>query len=255
MPDHRLSTSLRYGADVLRQFSADRRSVGIAELADAIGLSRSTAHRYASTLVQLGYVQQGNKRRYVLAPGSANPGLAAIREMRQEIRADAILNELRSTVGCTVSLGVLDKGQVTYLYRLHAHGRGQHEADRELRTGSHIPVHCTAMGKVLLASLSEADRRQCLAEIKLTAHTEHTVTNLRRLMEELRNTDLRAPLVSDEEFTLGARSIAMFVSTVREHPVAIDVTTPARAHTVRQLLDRAGPPLKRAASLMSGTQH
>jgi IclR family transcriptional regulator, pca regulon regulatory protein len=251
--DGRLSLSVIYGLSFLQLYSEERQSIGIAQMADLIGLNRSTSHRYAATLVQLGYLQQDSKRRYTLAVGAANVGLEAIRTIRRQLPAEAPLKQLRSEAGYTVSMGVLDGPRVTYVHRLHAHGRGQHEIDRELRAGAHVPIHCTALGKVLLASLPEAERRECLAAAgELVAHTEHAITDSDVLLAQLDALDLRAPLLSDEEFTSGARSIAMFVPTARGEPrVAIDITVPSSRLTAAQLLKRLGPKVKQTADAIS----
>ncbi|HXP99338.1 MAG TPA: helix-turn-helix domain-containing protein, partial [Solirubrobacteraceae bacterium] len=56
VPDPRLSRSLEFGVAILESFSGQRQELGIADLADIVGLSRSTTHRYATTLVALGYL-------------------------------------------------------------------------------------------------------------------------------------------------------------------------------------------------------
>ncbi|MGH2880608.1 MAG: IclR family transcriptional regulator [Solirubrobacteraceae bacterium] len=236
----------------LQLFSAERRTIGIAEMAELVGLTRSTSHRYASTLVQLGYLQQDAKRRYVLASGAADPGVEIVRQIRYAIPADAALEELRDELGYTVSMGALAGGSVTYIHRLFGHRRGQYEIDRELRTGAHIPTYCTALGKVLLASLSDADRREHVASIDFRSVASSAISSPEKLLIELEAVDLSHPLVSGEEFTAGARSIAMFVPRPRGEPhIAIDVTMPASKLTARQLLKRTGPPIKRAVKLLS----
>jgi IclR family pca regulon transcriptional regulator len=221
-------------------------------MAELVELNRSTSHRYASTLVQLGYLQQDSKRRYRLASGAANPGIQIIRQIRRDIPADAALQKLRGEVGYTVSMGVLDGARVTYVHRLFCHRRGQYAIDRELREGAHIPAHCTALGKVLLASLSESERRERISSIDFAAYGPHAITDPDELSAELEGVNLGAPLLSDEEFVAGARSIAMFVPRPRGEPhVAIDVTLPASAYTTSQLLGRVGPAVKRAASAIS----
>lgn len=251
--DGRFSLSLLHGVAVLRSFSADRDSIGVAQMADLVGLGRSTSFRYSDTLRNLGYLQQNRKRRYVLAANAANPGIAIIRRLRREIPAEEPLATLREETGYTVSMGVLDGTSVIYVHRLHAHRRGQHEIDRELRVGAHIPIHCTALGKVLLASLPESERRERIAGSELIGHTERTITDPDALSAELGDVNLALPLVSDEEFTNGARSIAMFVSAARDEKmrVAIDVTVPAAHLTAAWLRKLLGPRIRRAASAIS----
>jgi IclR family transcriptional regulator, pca regulon regulatory protein len=252
-PDPRLSRSLEYGIAILESFSGDRQALGIANLADIIGISRSTTHRYATTLVALGYLEQDSQRRYRLAARAASPGKAALGSIRRQVPARAALEGLRDETGHTVSMAVLDGARLIYVHRLLGHRPGQHEIDRDLGVGAAIPVHCTALGKILLASLSDAERRELLASLELSRHGPRSIIDRKKLTAELDRLSVRAPVVSDEELVRGARSIAMLVPRPRsEQQLAIDVTVPSAAFTLERLRKDIGPPLKRAARLISG---
>jgi IclR family pca regulon transcriptional regulator len=246
-----LSQSLLRGVELLLMFSEKRPLLGVAELADLTGLSRPTTHRYASTLVQLGYMEQGFARKYRLASGAADPGAGIIREIRHLLPAREVLEDLRDETGYTASMGTLDGTRVLYLYRFFGHRSGQHMIDRELRVGAHVPAYCTALGKVMLASLPDADRRTRIAMIHLVPQGPHTTTEHKDLLTELDRVDPHAPTVSDEEFVIGGRSIAILISgRGGKQPMAIDVTVPSDAYTGTQLLNRIGPKLRQAANLI-----
>ncbi|MGA9315160.1 MAG: IclR family transcriptional regulator [Solirubrobacteraceae bacterium] len=251
--DPRLSRSLEYGVAILESFSGGRQTLGIADIADIVSVSRSTTHRYAMTLVALGYLEQNSKRKYRLAQHAADPGGAAIGAIRRELAAREVLEELREQTGHTVSMGVLNGARVIYVHRLLAHGVGQYSADHDLGVGAGIPAYCSALGKVLLASISDAERRELLTTIKLKSHGPNTIEERDELAAELDRISTRGVVVSDEELFAGSRSIAALVPRPRsEHPAAIEVTVPSFAYTVEQLRKRVGPRLKRAAKLISG---
>jgi IclR family pca regulon transcriptional regulator len=251
--DPRLSRSLEYGVAILESFSGGRQTLGIADIADIVGVSRSTTHRYAMTLVALGYLEQNSKRKYRLARHAADPGGAAIGAIRREVAARTVLEELREQTGHTVSMGVLDGARVIYVHRLLAHGAGQYSADHDLGVGADIPAYCSALGKVLLASISEAERRELLTTIELKPHGPNTIEKRDELVAELDRISTRGVVVSDEELFAGSRSIAALVPRPRsEHPAAIEVTVPSALYTVEQLRKRFGPRLKRAVKLISG---
>jgi IclR family pca regulon transcriptional regulator len=252
-PNPRYSRSLEYGVAILECFSSERRELGIADLADLVGLSRSTTHRYAVTLVTLGYLEQNAKRKYRLAARAGTPGAASISAVRQSVRALAVLKELRDGTGYTVSMGVLDRARVVYVYRLFGHRLGQYAIDRDLGVGANVPLYCTALGKVLLASVSEAERRELLAGLNLITHGPRTILNRDQLAAELERISLREAVISDEEFVGGARSIAVLVPQSHgELPLAIEATVPSSAYTVAQLVKEIAPRLKRAAQLIAG---
>jgi IclR family pca regulon transcriptional regulator len=253
VPDPRLSRSLEYGVAILEAFSVARQTLGIADISDIVGVSRSTTHRYAMTLVALGYLEQDPRRKYRLARHAADPGSAAIGAIRRQLSARAVLEELREETGHTVSMGVLDGARVIYVQRLLGHAPGQYEVDRDLGVGANIPAYCSALGKVLLASLSDAERRELLAAIELTRFGPNTIVKRRELATELDRIGARGVVISDEELSVGSRSIAALVPRPPgEHPIAIDVTVPSAAYTVGRLLKRIGPRVKRAARLIAG---
>jgi IclR family transcriptional regulator, pca regulon regulatory protein len=251
-PDPRLSRSLEYGVAILECYSSERQKLGIAELADIVGISRSTTHRYAVTLVELGFLEQDAKRKYRLARHAADAGWAAIADLRKQVPARAALEELRDHTGHTVSMGVLDRARVIYVHRLLGHRPGQYAIDSGLGVGASAPVYCTALGKVLLASLSHAEQRELLAGLKLERHTPHTIVDRKKFEAELDLLSPRGVVVSDEELRQGSRSIAVLLPRPRsEHPLAIDVTVPSSAYTVNRLLKEIGPRLKRVARELS----
>ena len=131
----RFSSSLRAGLAILNCFSAEQPVLGIANLADELSMSRSTTHRYASTLVALGYLEQDHARRYRLAPRVVDVGMSVLDSMALRGKAREHLRELREQTGRTVSLAVLDGRDVRYVDRLRGWRRGQHAVDLESRRG------------------------------------------------------------------------------------------------------------------------
>jgi IclR family transcriptional regulator, pca regulon regulatory protein len=248
----RTSQSLERGLRLLLAYSEESQLMGIAELADIVGFSRPTTHRYVATFVQLGYLEQGRGRKYRLASRAADPGAKIIQKFRQALPADEALRGLRATTGHTVSMGALDSTRVLYLYRFFGHRRGQHMIDLSLRVGAAIPAYCTALGKVMLANLSEDERREVVSTMDLIPEGPNSIIEHDTLLAELDGIDPEAPLVSDEEFVPGARSIAMLIAWQgRKPPIAIDVTVPSKAYTSTQLLEEIGPKLVQAAEMIA----
>lgn len=172
--------------------------------------------------------------------------------MRKTLPVQSALEELRSATGYTVSLGVLDGTHVTYLQRLYAHRVGQYQVDQNMGVGTHIPIHCTAMGKALLSGLTDSVRRGIVARAVFVPYGPNSIMEPRQLLAELDDLNYQEPVVSDEEFLSGARSIAMYVPRpAGEAPLAIDITIPAAALTVGRLLERFGPPLRSTVKMLS----
>jgi len=251
--DPRRSRSLEYGAALLECYATGAPALGIADLADLVGLSRSTAHRYATTLVALGYLEQDDKRRYRLAPRAGDPGRAALGVLRGRIKARAALEELRERTGYTVSLAVLSGPRAIYVHRLFAHGRGQYEVDGAVEAGASVPLHCSALGKALLACLPEQERASLLDELELAPAGPKAIRARAELERALAAIGPGELVLSDEEQLAGARSLAVALPlTPGAPPLAIEVTVPAAACSARRLLREIGPSVKRAAKLIGG---
>src|SRR6201747_842370 len=113
----RYSQSLERGLAILSCFTPKRPVLGIADIADDLGMSRSTTHRYVITLLALGYLEQGASRKYRLGLRVTNLGMAALNSTGLRDHARPYLEELRQRSSYTVSLAVLDGTDVLYVDR------------------------------------------------------------------------------------------------------------------------------------------
>jgi len=248
----RFSSSLQAGLAILNCFTAERTVLGIAMLADELNMSRSTTHRYASTLVALGYLEQDQSRRYRLAPRVADFGMSVLGSMSLRERARGSLRELREQTGRTVSLAVLDGDDVRYIERLRGWRRGQHAVDLNLGLGARAPVYCTAMGKVLLAGLPDPQRGRLIQDLRLTRRGPNSITSKRALRAELERVQAEGFAITDEELAPGVRTIAVPVlGADGEVAAALGVPVPAELLTRAQLEKELGSALKATAEHIS----
>lgn len=251
-PEPRRSRSLEYGVAILECFTADRPVLRNSYIASVVGISRSTTHRYLTTLVELGYLEQDSKRRYLLARNAARSGMAVVNTVRRETRAHAILEDLRNKTGHTVGMGLLDGTRALYIYRLHGHRAGQYEADGSLGGGAHVPAHNTAVGRALLSSLLDSELRSLLPGMRLNGDELNTVIAETELVDEIERVRRDGIAVGDNEYPKGARSIAVPITRWIDKPIlAVKLTAPASAYTTRELVARFGQPLRHTAELLS----
>lgn len=205
----RYSQSLERGLAILGCFTSEQPIRGIAEIADALGMSRSTTHRYALTLVALGYLEQGASRKYRLGLRPTDLGTAALNSTGLREASRLYLEQLRRATGYTVALGALDGIHLVYVEHLSHRRYDLAPDDPKVRVGVRVPAYCTSMGKLLLAFLPKKDRDNVLAEIRCTRRTEHTITRKKLLREQLAEIPTLGYAISDEEFHPGVRSIAV----------------------------------------------
>ncbi|MFI5004359.1 MAG: IclR family transcriptional regulator [Solirubrobacterales bacterium] len=246
-PEHpgRFSSSLCAGLAMLTCFTAEHPVRGIADMAEELDLGRSTTHRYATTLVTLGYLEQGPSRKYRLSSRVSDFGLSLLDSMVVRRVAREHLRELRARTGRTASLGVLGGTEVAYIDRWQGSRQGQYAVDAGIGLGTRLPVHCTAAGKALLAHLSEAEQRDAIADLRLTRQGPKTITTktaLRAELERVRAGDGLA--VEDEELLAGRRALAAVVVDGDGAAIAaVELAVPAEACTRAQLLTQFGPRL------------
>ena len=248
----RYSQSLERGLAILGCFTPKRPVLGIADIADELGMSRSTTHRYVITLVALGYLEQGASRKYRLGLRVTDLGMSALNSTGLREHAHPYLEELRQRSSYTTNLGVLDGADVLYVDRVRSHRRGQSENDLNLHTGSRLPAYCTAMGKLLLANLPDAEQRELIASVKLAKHGPNTITSKKALREELDAILAAGFAVNDQELARGLYAIAAPVrNDAREVVAAASMSAPSSMISLEELVDALGPHLVSSADRIS----
>jgi len=220
-PD-RTFRSLEYGLGLLRLFTAERPVWGIAEMARALNVDSATAHRYVTTCLERGYLEQLLTREYRLTRRCAEPGLAVLGALEPMRAARPILRELRRQTARTVSLAVLDGDDVLYLQRLRGFARGQYQLEQGLGAGSRLQAGDTAAGRALMAAAGDGER---FSQIQVGTG---------------------GLTVDEQDAPAGARGLAIAVGAPAERPSAIEITVPAQALSAAELLAEYGEPLRDA---------
>jgi IclR family pca regulon transcriptional regulator len=248
----RYSQSLERGLAILGCFTPKRPVLGIADIADELGMSRSTTHRYVITLVALGYLEQGASRKYRLGLRVTDLCMSALNSTGLREHAHPYLEELRERSSYTTSLGVLDGSEVLYVDRVRSYRRGQNKIDLDLHAGSRLPLYCTAIGKLLLAYLPDPEQRDLLAQLKLTKRAPNTITSKKALREELEDIQAAGFAVNDQELTAELYAIAAPVrNEARETVAAVNLAAHSSMISLEELVDALGPHLISTADRIS----
>jgi IclR family pca regulon transcriptional regulator len=250
--DRRYSQSLERGLVILTCFTAKRPEMGIAEIADELGMSRSTTHRYASTLAALGYLEQDASRKYRLGLRVTDLGITAMSAIGLREHARNCIGELRDRTGYTTALAVLDGTDILYIDRLlGAHGT-QSKVQLRLQAGSRLPAYCTAMGKLLLASVPANGHRELLSAVRLQKRGPNTITSKKALQRELQEVVAAGFAVNDEEL---APELLAVAAPVRNGGGDVIAAVSLSAHrsgiALGELVDALGPHLVSMADRIS----
>jgi IclR family pca regulon transcriptional regulator len=251
--DGSFSQSLGRGLAVLSAFGPDRAALGISDLAKQIGLTRSTTHRYVSTLAHLGYlIQDGDTKKYRLGPRVLDLGFSAINSMELREISGPHLRALSDETGFTVNMAILDGADIVYVDRCRSPRSGQREIDLNLHVGSRLPAYCTSMGKVLLAYLPSDRLADALDGLELGRRGPNTLTERADLEADLALVRERGVAINDEELATGLRSIAAPVySQAGGAAAAVNIAVHRSMVSMEDLVARYGPTLKRAAAEIS----
>ncbi|HEV3047920.1 MAG TPA: IclR family transcriptional regulator [Solirubrobacteraceae bacterium] len=248
----RYSQSLERGLAILGCFTPKRPVLGIADIADELGMSRSTTHRYVITLVALGYLEQGASRKYRLGLRVTDLGMSALNSTGLREHAHPYLEELRQRTSYTTSIGVLEGAEVLYVDRVRSFRRGPGRVDMNLHTGSRVPAYCTAMGKLLLANLPDAEQRDLIGAMKLSKQGPNTITSKKALREELEEIAASGFAVDDEEIGPELYAIAAPVrNEAREVVAAAGLAAHSSVISLEELVDALGPHLVSTADRIS----
>jgi DNA-binding IclR family transcriptional regulator len=219
-------------------------------LADDAGLPKPTVYRMLAMLESAGLAaREPGLRRY--APGPRLAQLAREVMLNASYRAarHAILAQLVDEIGETCNFTMLDGAAVIYLERVEA----AWPLRMTLSSGSHVPLHCTASGKLLLAMLPKSGREKLVAQLALPALTTRTITSRRRLEQELSRIRVQKYATDDEEYHTGLACVAVPVYDARRRAsAAVAVHAPVSRMSLASALLHL-PRLRQAATAMAAT--
>jgi IclR family acetate operon transcriptional repressor len=170
-------------------------------------LNKSTAYRFLAHLENAGYLVRDSAGAYLLGPRLVHLGSGSTYQLTIRKVSRPILEALWRETGETVNLAVLDGKKILYLDVIES----PHNFRLVSQIGMRRPLHCTALGKAILASQSASLRDELLAGTKLEKLTPHSITRPAELLTELGRIQRRGYALDDEEVELGARCVAASV--------------------------------------------
>jgi DNA-binding IclR family transcriptional regulator len=193
-------STLSRAFDLLDAFRGENTELRASELAQHLALPKSTVFRYALALERRGYLERdpvSNRLRL----GSAVRELAASAALQPDLRKLALpyARELLERSGETVNFGVPVNGWVEYVFVLESN----HRVRMVPREGEREYMHCTALGKAILAYLPGRDVERIVQVRGLPALTAHTMRTLDALLRDLRGVRKRGFALDVEENEVG----------------------------------------------------
>ncbi|MEK9673435.1 MAG: IclR family transcriptional regulator [Rhodospirillaceae bacterium] len=191
---------------ILEAITARSDPTPLAEIIRMTGITKPTAHRIVNLLMDMGLVERDStdlgftEGAQMINLAHRTVAAAAPRSLRR-----AVLKSLSEDSGETCNFGILSGAEVIYLDRVEA----QWPLGLRFETGSHVPAHCTAIGKLLLSRQSDEYLEELLSVLPLTRYTDFTLTEIDDLMAALNNIRRDGIGTDDQEFMTGVVCVAV----------------------------------------------
>jgi IclR family acetate operon transcriptional repressor len=237
--------------DVLETLgSAGPEGIALARLARQLETSKSTALALLRTLTARGFVAEigtGRARRYRLGMTLARLGDQALSQVGLLEVALPSLRKMTDETGWTSRIGVLDEAYAVMIGRIDAPGIVRFQSNLARRE---LP-HCSAIGKALLANLSEERVREIVERTGLPPRTSTTITELPHLLRELEEVRTRRYAVDDEEDSVGVFCVGAAVYDHRGACVAGISLTGLKSTLPAGGIERLGSTVQRYAAQIS----
>jgi DNA-binding IclR family transcriptional regulator len=191
---------------ILEEVARHREGIGLADLSKRVGLHNSTTFHLAKTMVSLGYIRQEREsKRYRVGRPLFALAANSLDEIEMVNVATPILEDLSRETGESSHFAVRMGDAVVVIARTSGPGAFQLTD----RVGVVRPAHCTALGKVILASLRRDQLERFLERVELKPSTEKSITEIPALLREIEDVRQSGVAFDDGEFNLEVRCVAV----------------------------------------------
>jgi IclR family KDG regulon transcriptional repressor len=219
--------------DIFDIFLDNEGQINLSTLTKLSGLNKSTTYRICSTLANREYLYHRDHR------GNFSLGLKfsqffTVSEIFSKIRDITVsfLEQLSNETGETVVLSTLKKSNIINISVI----KSKHRLQCYTNEGDLMPVHCTAMGKIMLASLITEEFNRILKSADLTLYTINTITDINKLKTEIKTVRNRGIAFENEELEIGLRSLAVPVKNDIGRVVAsVGIIIPTNRISMRRI--------------------
>jgi len=202
---------------ILEALASSRSGFGLSQLTCQLGVPRSSTHALLVTLERCGYVYRDHlTRRYRLGPQVLGLANMPLLHMALRDQARPVLRQLMERTWLTVHMGVLNGTEAVLIEKMEPPG----PVRLATWVGKRMGLNCTAIGKSLIAYLSDLQLEQLTVHHRFLRHNENTIVSIRRLKQECETVRKLGYAVDDEEEELGVRCVGAPVLNEKLEAVA-----------------------------------
>nr|WP_309100011.1 IclR family transcriptional regulator [Fredinandcohnia onubensis] len=219
--------------EILNILTQHPHGIGVTELSNRLDVAKSTTHRLLHTLLDFNFVTQDPvTEKYKLGTQILYISNYILENINIRDVAKAKIEELSRVTNETVHLCIHDNGEVVYVDKV--------ESKRALRMHSRIGkrglMHCTGVGKSILAYLDEKEVERILLSKGMEAYTSNTITSLEHMKRELETIRKNGYSLDNIENEDGIRCIAAPIFDHEQNPVAaISISGPESRVTMKRI--------------------
>lgn len=241
--------SLEKGLLILDLIFRQGSPVKLEKVVHSSGIKKTSCFRALKTLTHHGFlVKDPQTKAYWLGPKTIALGLTALNTGGVRELALPFMRELREKTGATVNLGMLVGTEVIFVERLQS----AHIMESSLRVGSRLPVHCSSMGKAILAFLPAHETEKILQSLSFERKTPNTITDRDALRTELKRIRKNGFAVNNEELEVGLFAVAAPLRDYKGQAVAaMNISFPLIRHSKEEALNVFCPMIVNACSKIS----
>jgi IclR family transcriptional regulator, KDG regulon repressor len=242
-----VSTTVTKAINILDILAA-KADVGISlsEICSLIDIPKSTTHRYLVTLQELGLAERKDNERYYL--GTKIIEMAGTYLQKSDLRTESqdTLDELAEMTGETIHLAVPSGIEVVYIAKVES----KHALSMFSHIGARLPMHCTALGKAILAFSDKQELYEVTSK-PLIMRTPSSIITVEALEDELASIRARGYAIDNEENEVGIRCVGAPIFDYTCKPVgAISISAPSDRMD-QERLNLLGPMVYQAAQTIS----
>lgn len=231
---------------ILEHVAGSSAPVEVLDIIAKLKLPKATAYRLVDWFVTQGYLaREPGRRRLVVGPRLTNLAFGALSSSMRNDAPHMVLQRLVHTLNETCNIGTLLNGEVVYLDRVEA----DHWPLRlHYTSGSRVPLHCSAIGKLFLALAAAPRRRRLLQSLELRRFTDSTIIDGARLEAELKQIRKEQVSFDREEYLVGVVCMAVPVTGRSGEILAALAIQAPEARMNEQTARRHLPALRGAAA-------
>lgn len=219
MEDNKIKVkSLEKALKVLECFSPRQPELGIAQIAETLGLYKGNVHNIVSTFEQMGYLEQNPlNKKYRLGMKLLQFTYTINSNLSYQNFVYDVISEIAAELSCRVYFAVPLDNKVFYLNNAH-YPTKFHVTPYRIIIGETAPMHCTSLGKAMLAFMNAEERKEVLS-IPRVKFTRSTIVDENELLAELNSIRERGYAIDDSEHEIGIKCLGVPV-IVRGNVVA-----------------------------------